>query len=162
MSKSCSLVPCLLVRLTCLNKNNNLRPRLSILSSVSSPLLHVIVHIGMLTMSFISSACLVFMEKKMLVMQGYTLENTVAGQLFVLLILVHLRGDILIFYFLWNQQHNITVQSLRDFFYLFVIIHILKESLIFYDVYTPQLITLHFRCICKTNQKWVIIILTLN
>jgi len=62
-------------------------------------------------------------ERILLVMQGYTLENTVADQLFVLLILVHLHGDILISYFLWNQQHNITVQSLRDFFYLFVIIH---------------------------------------
>jgi hypothetical protein len=95
-------------------------------------------------------------------MQVSTLENTVADQLFVLLILVHLHGDILIFYFLWNQQHNITVQSLRDFFYLFVITHILEESLIFYVVYIPQLITLHFRCICKTNQRWVIVILTLH
>lgn len=95
-------------------------------------------------------------------MQGYTLENTVADQLFVLLILVHVHGDILIFYFLWNKQHNITVQSLRDFFYFFVITHYLKESLIFYVVYTPQLITLHCRCICKTNQKWVIVILTLH
>jgi len=95
-------------------------------------------------------------------MQGYSLENTVADHLFALLILVHLHGDILVFYFLWNQQHNITVQSLRDFFYLFVSIHILKESLIFYVVYTPQLIALHFRCIFKTNQKWVIIVLTLN
>jgi len=101
-------------------------------------------------------------ERILLFMPGYTLENTVANHLFVLLILVHLLGDILVFYFLWNQQHNITVQSLRDFFYLFVIIHIVKESLIFYVVYTPQLIALHFRCICKTNQKWVIVVLTLN
>jgi len=100
-------------------------------------------------------------ERILLVMQGYTLENTVADQLFVLLILVHLHDDILILYFLWNQQHNITVHSLRDFFYLFVIIHILKEILIFYVVYIQQLITLHFRCICKINQKWVIIVLTL-
>ena len=58
------LVPCLLVRLTCLNKNNSLlRPWLSILSSVSSPLLHFIIHIGMLTMIFISSACVVLMKE---------------------------------------------------------------------------------------------------
>jgi len=48
-------------------------------------------------------------ERILLLIQGYTLENTFADYLFVLLILVHLHGDILIFYFLWNQQHNITV-----------------------------------------------------
>lgn len=83
MSKSCSLVPCSLVRLTCLNKDNSLlRPWLSILSSVSSPLLHFIIHIRMLIMIFISSACLVFMNEFLLVMQGYTPENTVADHLF--------------------------------------------------------------------------------
>jgi hypothetical protein len=82
----------------------------------------------------------------LLVMQGYTVENTFANQLFVLLILVHLYGDILTFYFLWNQRHNITVQSLRYFFYLLVIVHrYLQKKPDVLCCFTPQLITLHFR-----------------